>query len=171
MFDILSILGSAGFGSVVGGIFGWLGKREERASMKMKYDHDVEMIRAQTDAAIETAKLGIETAKVAGSLAVEKLEAAAFKASQVTKSDWAEGVKSLIRPAILGVLLWQTYGVLTSLEEITGGLENMPKEDVLGLYRIVVLSVTGLTATAVGWYFAARSSKQFDKLLDRWHPK
>ena len=38
MFDILSILGSAGFGSVVGGVFGWLGKREERANMKMKYD-------------------------------------------------------------------------------------------------------------------------------------
>lgn len=171
MFDILSILGSAGFGSVVGGIFGWLGKREERASMQMKYDHDVSMLKAQTEATVEAAKLGIETAKVAGSLAVEKIEASAFRDSQVTKSSWAEGIKSLIRPAILGMLLWQTYGILVSLEEITGGLVNMPQEDVLGLYRIVVLSVTGLTATAVGWYFAARSSKQFDKLLDRWHPK
>lgn len=167
----LDILGSAGFGSVIGGLFGWLGKREERANMKMKYDHDVNMVTARTDAAIQTAKIGIETAKIVGMLAVEKIEATAFEQSQKSTSGIGDILKSFIRPLILGALLWQTYQVMTALETFTGGLESLPEEELLGLYRIVVLSITGLTATAVGWYFAARTSKQFDKLLDRWHPK
>lgn len=42
----------------------------------------------------------------------------------------------------------------------------MPVADVVDLYRIMILSITGLTSVAVGWYFAQRTSKQFDKLLD-----
>lgn len=166
----LDILGSAGFGSVVGGIFGYLSKREERENMKMKLDHELNMIQARTDATIEVARMGIEEAKVAGSLLVEKIEAKAFEASQKSTNKFSDGLKSLIRPIILGILMYQTYMILDSLETLTGGLTAFKPEEVLGLYRIVVLSVTGLTATAVGWYFAARSSKQFDKLLDKWNP-
>lgn len=164
----LDILGSAGFGSLLGGIFGYLGKREERVNLKMKFDHDLAMIQAKTDATVEIAKMGIEEAKIAGELLVEKVEAKAFEASQKTNSKWAANLKAIIRPLILTVLMYQTYMILCSLEALTGGLSAFKPEDVLGLYRIVVLSVTGLTATAVGWYFAARSSKQFDRLLDKW---
>jgi len=167
---LLDVLGSAGLGSIVGGVFGWLGKREERANMKMKFDHDLNMLNAKTDAAIEVAKMGIEEAKNAGLLLVDKIEAKAFERSQKSVSNFADNIKSLIRPIILGLLMYQTYMIIDSLETLTGGLESFKPEEVLGLYRIVVLSVTGLTATAVGWYFAARSSKQFDKLLDKWHP-
>lgn len=165
---IMDIIGSAGFGTVVGGFFGWLGKREERENMKMKFNHEVSMLKAKTAAAAAAAKLSIEQAKVAGSLALEKVEAEAFVESQKVTSKWAEGIKSMVRPVILALLMWQTYTITQSLESINGGLEGLPAEDVLGLYRIIVLSITGLTATAVGWYFAARSSKQFDKLLERW---
>ncbi|MBL4699788.1 MAG: hypothetical protein JKX85_00885 [Phycisphaeraceae bacterium] len=167
---LLDVLGSAGFGAVTGGLFGWLGKREERENMKMKFGHDLAMLNAKTDATIEIAKMGIEEAKNAGALLVEKIEAAAFEVSQKSTSKFSDTVKSMIRPVILGVLMYQTYSILGALEQLTGGLSAFKPEEVLGLYRIVVLSVTGLTATAVGWYFAARSSKQFDKLLEKWHP-
>ncbi len=165
---IMDILGSAGFGTLLGGVFGWLTKREERENMQMKFNHEVNMLKARTAATAAAAKLTIEQARVAGTLAVEKVEAEAFVASQKATSAWAEGIKSMVRPVILALLMWQTYMITESLESINGGLEGLPDEDVLGLYRIIVLSITGLTATAVGWYFAARSSKQFDKLLDRW---
>lgn len=167
---LLDVLGSAGLGTIVGGVFGWLGKREERANMKMKFDHDVNMLNAKTDAAIEIAKIGIEEAKNAGRLLVEKIEASAFETSQKSTGKFSDTVKSMIRPIILGLLMYQTYMIIQSLETLTGGLTAFKPEEILGLYRIVVLSVTGLTATAVGWYFAARSSKQFDKLLEKWHP-
>ena len=164
---LLDILGSAGFGSIVGGIFGWLSKREERANMQMKFDYEINMVKAKTQAAIETAKLTIKQAETAGKLAVEKVEAQAFASSQKTNS-FGEAVKSLIRPVILGLLMWQTYKILSALESLTGGLESMPEDEILALYRIVILSITGLTSTAVGWYFAQRTSKQFDRLIDKW---
>ncbi len=163
---ILDIISSAGFGSVIGGIFGFLGKREERKLLSERNEHALNMVKAKTDAAIEVAKMGIETAKVAGSLVVEKLEVQAFVESQKSKSAFADIVKSLVRPAILGVLMFLTYRTLNALELITGGLEAIPAIELLALYKIVILAVTGLTASAVGWYFATRSSKQFDKLID-----
>lgn len=163
----LDILGSAGFGSIVGGVFGYLSKREERENMKIKLDHELSMVQARTDGLVKTAKINMEEAKVAGTLLVEKIEAKAFETSQKPTSKISEVLKSLIRPIILGILMYQTYMILGSLEALTGGLEVFKPDEVLELYRIVILSVTGLTATAVGWYFAARSSKQFDKLLEK----
>jgi hypothetical protein len=165
---LLDLIGSAGFGTVLGGLFGWLGKREENAIIEKKMKHEVSMVKAKTDASIQVAKMGIETAKVAGQLIVDKVEASAFATSQVVGSTLAGTIKSMIRPIILGLLMYQTYMIIQSLEKITGGLSAMEADDVTGLYRIIVLSVTGLTSTAVGWYFAARSSKQFDKLIDKW---
>lgn len=55
---------------------------------------------------------------------------------------------------------------MQSLEMLTGGIASLSVEDVIGLYKIVVLSITGLTATAVGWYFSSRFSKQFDILVN-----
>jgi len=166
---LLDILGSAGLGTIVGGVFGWLGKREERANMQMKFDHDESMVKAKTAQAVELAKMGVETAKAAGQLAVDKVEAKAFKVSQKTSSSFAEVLKALVRPTILGVLMYQVFIIQISLEELTGGLASLPEAEVVALYKIVILAIVGLTSTAVGWYYGARSSKQFDKLLDKWH--
>lgn len=165
MGAIMDILQSAGFGSLLGGIFGWLSKREERENMKLKYDFQISMLEAKTNATIEVAKMGIEEAKTAGALLVEKVEAQAFKESQKTSAIGAT-IKAIVRPAILAVLLYQTYIILNSLEELTGGLGSLPPADVVDLYKITILSIIALTSMAVGWYFAARTSKQFDKLLE-----
>lgn len=165
----MEILGSAGFGAITGGLFGWLSKREERANLQMKLNHDLDMIAAKTDATITVAKMGIETAKVAGQLLVEKVEAKAFEVSQKPISKFAGNLKACIRPIILAVLMYQTYTILDSLETLTGGLKSFTPSEVLSLYKIVILSITGLTSTAVGWYFASRSSKQFDKLMEKFH--
>lgn len=165
----MDVLGSAGFGAITGGLFGWLGKREERENMKMKFDHDINLLKAQAQVAVATAKMGIEQAKVAGSLAIEKVEAQAFSNSQKVTSKFADIMKACIRPIILGLLMYQTYKFSDSLETLTGGLQGLDSTEVMGLYRLLVLSVTGLTSTAVGWYFASRSSKQFDRLVELWH--
>ena len=166
---VLDVLSSAGFGTLLGGVFGYLGKREERENMQMKFNHEVSMVKAKTDASIEIAKMGIETAKTAGLLAVEKVEASAFVASQKTVSKISDVIKSMIRPVILGLLMYQTYLIINALEAIMDGLSGFTSTEILALYKIIILSVVGLTSTAVGWYFAARSSKQFDKLLDKWN--
>lgn len=164
---ILDILSSAGLGSIIGGVFGFLGKREERKLLSEKNDHQLSMVKAKTDAAIAVAKMSIEEAKVAGLLAVEKVEAVAFSNSQKSSSPLADTVKSFVRPVILGLLMYQTYKILQSLVVLTGGLANLPAVEIIGLFKVVILAITGLTATSVGWYFATRSSKQFDKLVEQ----
>lgn len=167
----LDLIGSAGFGGLLGGVFGWLGKREENAGLKLTMAHEINLITAKTNASIQIAKMGVEEAIEAGKLAVDKMEAEAFNTSMVTSNKYSEFMKSFIRPVILALLLYQTWAIITTLEELTGGLKGLGADEVLALYRLVVLSVTGLTATAVGWYFGARSSKQFDKLLDQMKPR
>jgi hypothetical protein len=166
MAMILELLGSAGFGTLLGGVFAYLGKREERAAMQMKFDHEKGMIEAQTNASIQMAKMSIEEAEVLGKLTVEKEESKAFSVSQKS-SGIGESVKAFIRPVILFILMYQTYLIFKSLKELTGGLVSLPEADIVGLYKIVILMITGLTATAVSWYFAQRSSKQFDKLVEQ----
>ncbi len=153
---IFEILSSAGFGTLLGGVFGWLGKREERENLKLQMSHELSMLTAKTEAA-----------KVTAQLQVEKSEADAFVTSQETKSTIADTLKAIVRPMILGVLLHQTYTIMISLDALTGGLESFSATEVLDMYRVVILSIIGLTSTAVGWYFAQRTSKQFDKLLGR----
>lgn len=163
LFDIFS---SAGFGTLLGGVFGWLGKREERENLKMKMAHEVEMLKARTKSQVEIAQANIEEAKVAGSLAVEKEETAAFRESQKKTSNIAEIVKSFVRPVILAILLYQTYLIHKNVDVLVGKLGTLTNDEIIGIYKILILSIISLTSTAVGWYFAQRTSKQFDKLLD-----
>jgi len=163
---LLTLLGSSGFGAITGGIFGWLGKKEERENMRIRYEHQIELIKARTASNVEVAKLQAQGRQMQAQSLVEAEEAKAFTVSQNTSSGFAEILKSLIRPAILGVLFYQSYIIFQSLEKISGGLSRLPVADVVDLYRIMILSITGLTSVAVGWYFAQRTSKQFDKLLD-----
>lgn len=162
LFDIFS---SAGFGTLLGGIFGYFQKREERKNLELKYDHEVNMIQAQTNASVALAKVQMSKAQLEGELAVEKKEAQAFVNSQITNNKFSEILKDLIRPAILGVLMYMSYNILVALEQLTGGVSGLPQEEVMALYKMVVLSVLALTGTATGWYFSARTSKQFDRML------
>ena len=168
LFDIFS---SAGFGTLLGGVFGWLGKREERENLKLKMEHERAMIEARTKSQVQIAQAQIEQAKVAGELAVDQVEATAFAKSQQSISAFAEVLKSLVRPVVLGLLLWQTYIIHQNIDKIVDGLTSLTESEVLGIYKMMVLSILSLTSTAVGWYFAQRTSKQFDKLLDLNFPK
>ncbi|MFC4699374.1 hypothetical protein ACFO4O_04275 [Glaciecola siphonariae] len=164
---ILELLGSAGFGGLLGGVFGYLNKREENKVIDRKLSHEKDMLEANTRSKIELADKGIELEEIKGRVSVNKTEALAFRASQVT-NEIGNTIKACVRPIILAVLMYMTWRLIIALEQLTGGIINMPSTDAFALYKIVVLMVTSLTAMAVGWYFAQRSSKQFDKLIDKW---
>lgn len=163
---ILEIFASAGFGALVGGVFGWLNKREERATIKDKQAHDVAMLNAETNAQIQLADKYIEQDIVNGELALEKEEAKAFTVSQKT-TGFGEAVKSIFRPLITCSLLYVSYQLVMKVDELVGGLESLPSKDLLGLYKIVILQIFGLTGVCVGWWFSTRTSKGYDKLIDK----
>lgn len=138
---LMTVMGSSAFGAVTGGLFGWLNRREDRKDRVAERQFQLEMVGRQADAATQAA------------------DARAFEESQKTKSAWGDAIKSMVRPLITGILLSQTYVILTSLETITGGIEGLPVDDAVQLYRDVVLNIISLTATAVAWWFASRGSQ------------
>jgi hypothetical protein len=143
MFETLAtVLASSGAGSIIGGIFGLLGRKEERKAREADY------------------KFKLESMRLGGDIAIETTDAQAFLESQKTISKFGGAVKSAVRPIITGFLLWQCYVILTSLESITGGLESLPADITLELYRDIVLNIISLTATAVNWWFAARGTSK-----------
>ena len=143
MFDALvSVLASSGAGSIIGGVFGLLGRKEERRSREA--DH----------------KFKLESMRLGGDIALETVDANSFLESQKTVSKFGDAIKSAVRPIITGVLLWTVYNITSNLETVTGGIESLPPELALELYKEIVLNVICLTATAVNWWFAARGSSK-----------
>ena len=137
-----TILASSGAGSIIGGVFGFLNRKEERKLKELEH------------------QFKLESMKLAGDVSVQLSEANAFTESQKTVSKFGGAIKSAVRPIITGILLWQTYVILTSLETITGGIESLPVDVSMQLYRDVVLNIISLTATSVSWWFAARGTSK-----------
>ena len=137
-----TILASSGAGSIIGGVFGLLNRKEERKTRELEQ------------------KFRLDSMRLGGDITIETVDAEAFKETQKTTSKFGGAVKSAFRPIITSVLLYQTYVILTSLEVITGGIESLPYDLALDLYRDVVLNIISLTATAVSWWFGARGSSR-----------
>lgn len=135
-----TIIASSGFGSVVGGIFGWLNRKEDRKDRESERQYQLSLLQAKANFEQQTS------------------EARAFEQSQITKSAFGDAVKSAVRPIITAALLYQTYVILISLEQLTGGLESLPVDMTVQLYRDIVLNIISLTAMSVSWWFASRPS-------------
>ena len=140
--DLATILASSGAGSIIGGVFALLNRKEERRQRESDQ------------------KFNLDFARLNGNIALETQDAIAFTESQKTVSKFGGAVKSTIRPIITFILLSQSYIILTNLETITGGIESLPVDVSMQLYRDVVLNIISLTATSVSWWFAARGTSK-----------
>ena len=136
--DLATILASSGAGSIIGGVFGLLNRKEERKQKEADQRHQLESMR------------------LGGTIALETQDAISFTESQKTTSRIGGAIKSAFRPVMTSFLLYFTYRIMISLEAVTGGVESLPPELALQLYRDIVLNIISLTATAVNWWFAAR---------------
>ncbi len=169
---LMELFGSTVFGGLLGGVFGLLTKWQENKTLELKQNHEVTMIKAQTDAQIQLADKRIEGAQVEGELKVEAIEAEAFKESQTdTKGKWGwigATAKGIMRPLITACMVYMTYQIVEDLDTLVNGLDSIPEPELIGLYKIVLLQILGLTGVCVGWWFSARPSKQFEKLLGRY---
>lgn len=160
---LIDLISSAGFGSIIGLAGGLFTKWMEHKSIQEKNNHEINMMNARKNLMVETAKIGMETAEVAGKLAIEQVEAKAFEVSQKT-SGFGKSVKAIMRPIIIVTLGYFTWDIYTTVDTMVGGLDSLPSDDLINIYKIIILSILSLFTMGVSWYFAQRSSKQFDKL-------
>ena len=159
MSAILSLLSSSALGQIFGALFQWLQRKEERASLAEKNRHDEKMQELANSQAIALADKGIEKAIREGETRIEETETQAFVESQKpSTSSIAEALKSWVRTGIVFYLLIVETFVGYSVWRLVGGLDSLPKDETLDLFRTIILESLSLLSFAVGWYFAARGT-------------
>jgi hypothetical protein len=129
-----------GVSAVVGGLFGWLNRREDRRTRKADQEFELRRIEAQS------------------SVDIKKADADAFVESQKSLSRVGDAIKSAVRPLITGWLLYMTWRIWEALEAITGGIESFSAQEAADLYKSTAVSIISLTTMAVSWWFASRPS-------------
>lgn len=149
MIDLAAILGSSAVGSVIGIVGGWINRREDAKEAEKQRQYDLAKMRLSAD------------------IEVKASDAKAYYESQKTEGKVASAIKSAVRPVITGILMYQTYRIMISLEELTGGLVNLPEGEAFELYKLIALNIVGLTSTAINWWFASRPSGLQKQLLLR----
>jgi hypothetical protein len=138
--SLLAIITSSSAGAVIGGVFGWLNRREDRIVNAQNQAHELSMVQANADAGQQTS------------------EARAFEESQKTKSSIGAVIKSAVRPVITGVLYWYVWQFINILQDVTGGMSNLDPVIAFALYETIMLSIINLASLATSWWFASRPS-------------
>lgn len=169
MFEAIGeIFASSGLGAIVGAVGSWLGKREERKARQDEYAHeskmrDMDMQETKITQAHEMAVADkeIQRAETEGQIALEAVEGEGWKESitqgfKQTGVKWVDGIRGLMRPVITVYLLAIASVVAFQLSRLVGGLDALPMDEVLSMYRHVISQLIFLTATAVTWWFGSR---------------
>jgi hypothetical protein len=138
--SLLAIITSSSAGAIIGGVFGWLNRREDRIVNSQNQAHELSMVQANANAGQQTS------------------EARAFEESQKTKSSFGDAVKSAVRPVITGVLYWYVWQFIVILQDVTGGMSTLQPAVAFALYETIMLSIINLASLATSWWFASRPS-------------
>lgn len=168
---ILGILGTGGAGGVIGLFGGWLSKRETRKMAEIQFKHDERMAefqaqesREERQQALELADKNRELAETEGAIEVEGREVDAFVESiksQATQTGirLVDGVRGLMRPLITLFLLVSTTVIYYLINDKVGGLDSLPKPELIAIYRHVIEQIIFLTVLSVSWWFGSRKGQ------------
>lgn len=162
---ILEVLGSSVVSTLAGGILGYFTKRQELKAIEAQNKHERELIPIKTNAAIELKNADIRGEEVKGKLVVEQKEVDSFGESLKTTGDYSGVIKAAVRPLVLlyvGVMCYQNQ---SAMFEVINGMKDLPKEDVIELFKTTVITTLSLFSTGVGWYFGQRTTKQTDAFM------
>jgi len=178
---VLGIASSAGLGSIVGVVGGWLTKRENRKADAQRQAHDLALAnidlqqdRMSQDHALALADKGMESsqlegqiavdiAKAEGAVSIDKIEAEAFASSvaiqtKMTGILFVDGIRYLMRPVITVYLLIATTYFMYSTHDTVDGLASIPVDDLYTLYANMINQLLFLTITSVSWWFMSRGT-------------
>lgn len=182
---ILAFLGSSGFGSILGGIMGFLNrkvdleqKRLELVHEKDKWTHelelrqaDLEQVKAEAagkrevavvegESAIETARMvAIGVAQAADKLDADELKAAGWWGWTLVLSD---AFRRFIRPgATIALLIGTLYIDYLLIEKLTGSdWATLTPADRLETTKQAIAWISGQTATCLSYWFVSRGSSK-----------
>lgn len=168
---LLELFASSGFGGIIGMIGSFMTRKIELAKMKEQNQfelktRELDMQEASNERSHELsmADKQMQRAKVEGEMNEREIEAESFKetvkqAAISTGIKFVDAIKGLMRPAITVYLLINTTVLTFAVGSITGGLDNIPSNELADLYKTIILQVVALTALAVSWWFGSRPAR------------
>lgn len=182
---LFAFLGSSGFGSILGGIMGYVNRKVDIEQRRMDLDHerdkwshdlalrnaDLEQVKAEAagrrevavvegDASVDAARMGA----LAASFEADKLDADAIKGA-----GWwgwllvvSDAFRRFIRPgttvALLAGTMYVNYLLIDKLTGPTWGLLTLDQRHDLGLQAIAWLGAQ--TSAALSYWFVSRGSSK-----------
>lgn len=166
----IKLLGSAGFGTIFGGIMGLLNRKADMQAQKMKMDHELAM--RDKDAAIMQQEWTART-KVAEVEGAAKVEAEAYTAmaksyefAQPEKGTRMAAFSSFMRPFMSGgYFIFSTVGsgwILYYAFKVKG-VEFTPAQW-FELVMFVVAWFFFMAGASIGWWYAMRPGTQMPAL-------
>ncbi len=158
------LLGSSAVGGIIGGVFGWMNKREAREVLKLQIadrqaerDHRLNEVRVESEADIALAET---EGRIAFDIQDSKTLAESVKgAFERTGIFIVDATRGLMRPIITAYLMFSVTMIAYKLDKLVGGLEALPANELFDLYRVILLQVVALCGIAVGWWFASRPAR------------
>jgi hypothetical protein len=167
---IVGLFSSSGLGAIVGAVGSWLNKREERANLKLQFEHEQAMtelsIREVTltqSHELQLADKQIQRAQAEGDIAAELSELQTFGESvksgaKNTGIMFVDAVRGLMRPLITVYLLIVSSYIAYQVSALVGGVESLSADELYDMYRDVISQLIFLTTVAVTWWFGTRPS-------------
>lgn len=190
MFDLLA---TTGFGALTGIIGNVATGITNYKMQKVKNNHELNMVKAETEAMIEETKANIQISKVETEGKIEIAEAEIFKESvkssqknlfnesymgKLFERGWTApigmiiamlfGLIDILKASCRPVLTYYLIGATTWVTYLAYGLivetgQPLSIQEAYSLFDQITSTVIYLTVSSVTWWFGDRSTKKFIK--------
>ena len=153
MFELIATVVSGGatgiVGSIVGGVFKWLDRREERREAADRRVHEIKLQEMQIQ--VRAAETESELAIIQAESSRDQLMASyAHDSAAGPARPWVAAVLRLVRPTLTFVLIGLTAAIYFTLD--TDGVV-----DGLALKAYIINIIVYTTSAAVLWWFGDRA--------------
>jgi len=148
---ILTLFGSPVLGGLLGSVTSYFTRKEERRFRQMELDHELRIEDTRS-------RNRIEEAEISGKLKVEDQEVKAFRESQKS-SDLGQTIRACVRPLLLAYLCVIVTYIALQINTVLGGLEVLPFEELVSIYKELIATVLFMFTTSGTWYFGTRNSQ------------
>ena len=176
MLEILSLLGSATGGGLLGIAGNFLKGKAEIKGKKLDYEHErdlrkLDMDELKIEASLKNQQIKLENdgelalanveADRAKDVAASALRQASYNADKASYGGGiVDKIRGIMRPMITIYLLVLMSYIAYQVDTIVGGVEELPSKDIWGLYENLINSIVFLATTAVTWWFGSRSTNK-----------
>ena len=161
---LLSLLGSSGFGSLLGLLGGVLNRFIDYKYKKQDQDFELAKLDKQREFMKDEYQARLDVATVEAEGEVEKAGynalAASYSFAVPTAADgWVDKASKLVRPFLTICFFFFTLYIFGKISSLIGGFEKLTQTELISIWKTVIDWVLFQAGVSIGWWFAMRPGK------------